>query len=118
MCDVKGYAELIKRGNPDFIELKSYVWVGESQNFYKVENMPYMEDLENFMKELLKEIPEYEYTKEHIPSRAILLIKKSLKKKCWINFPRFFDLIESGKKFKAKDYCSKVIQPNDFARVI
>ena len=113
MCDVKGYAELIRRGNPDFLELKSYVWVGASQNFYKVENMPYMEDLENFMKELLKELPEYEYLRQHLPSRAILLIKKSLNKKSWINFPKFTEMVNKGKKFKAEDYCSKIIQPNE-----
>ena len=113
MCDEKGYAELIKRGNPDFIELKSYVWVGASQGHYKVENMPKMEDMKEFMKKLLEKLPEYEYMREHLPSRAILLIKKSLKKKCWINFPKFFDMVESGKKFKAEDYCEKIIQPNE-----
>ena len=69
--------------------------------------------MKKFMNNLLKKLPEYEYAKEHIPSRAILLIKKSLKKRCWINFPKFFNLIESGKKFKAEDYCEKEIQPNE-----
>ena len=113
MCDEKGYAELIKRGNPDFVELKSYVWVGASQKFYKTQNMPYIEDMKKFMDQLLKYLPEYEYLREHKPSRAILLIKKSLNKKAWINFPKFFELIESGKKFKAEDYCSKIMKPNE-----
>ena len=112
MRDEKGYAELIKRGEPDFIELKSYVWVGESQNYYQVKNMPNMEEMKKFMNNLLKKLPEYEYAREHLPSRAILLMKKSLKKKCWINFPKFFDMIEQNKKFTAEDYCSKMIQPN------
>jgi len=113
MCDEKGYAELIKRGDPDFIELKSYVWVGASQKNYKVHNMPRIEDMEKFMKKLLIEIPEYEYHRTHIPSRAILLIKKSLNRKSWINYPKFFDMIEQGKDFGAEDYCSEVIQPNE-----
>ncbi|MEK6823665.1 MAG: 4-demethylwyosine synthase TYW1 [Nanoarchaeota archaeon] len=112
MCDEKGYTELIRRGEPDFIELKSYVWVGASQNFYKVENMPYIEDMKKFMNKLLKKLPEYEYLREHTPSRAILLIKKSLKKKSWINFPKFFEMIEQNKKFTAEDYCSKIMMPN------
>src|SRR3989344_6178845 len=116
MRDEKGYAELIKRGNPDFVELKSYVWVGASQNYYQVKNMPTMEDLKEFMKKLLEKLPEYEYIREHLPSRAILLIKKSLNKKAWINFPKFFKFIESGKKFNAEDYCSKIMASNDFAR--
>ena len=112
MHDEKGYAELIRRGNPDFVELKSYVWVGASQNYYLVKNMPTMNEMKKFMNKLLKKLPEYEYMREHLPSRAILLMKKSLNKKAWINFPKFFELIESGKKFNAEDYCSEIIMPN------
>lgn len=112
MSHEKEYAELIKRGSPDFIELKSYVWVGASQKNYEVNNMPYMKDLREFMNQLLKYLPEYEYVREHIPSRAILLAKKSFNKKTWINFPKFFELIKSKKNFNAKDYSSKEIQSN------
>src|SRR3989338_6462623 len=113
MHDEKGYAELIRRGNPDFVELKSYVWVGASQNYYLVKNMPTMNEMKKFMNKLLKKLPEYEYMREHLPSRAILLMKKSLNKKAWINFPKFFELIESGKKFNAEDYCSEIMKPNE-----
>ncbi len=113
MCDLEGYAQLIHRGNPDFLELKSYVWVGASQNFYKVQNMPYIDDMKQFTNQLLGYLPEYEYLREHRPSRAILLIKKSLNKKSWINFPKFFEMIESNKKFTAEDYCSEVMLSNE-----
>src|SRR3989338_8841013 len=112
MTDLKGYADLIHRGDPNFIELKSYMWVGESQRNYKPSNMPFMDDVRNFSKELLEYMPEYELMREHIPSRVVLLIKKSLKKKSWINFPKFFQLIEQNKEFTAEDYCSKVIMGN------
>lgn len=112
MDNYEEYAKLIRRGSPDFIELKSYVWVGESQKYYHVQNMPYMEEMKAFMNKLLEFLPEYEYLSRHQPSRAILLGKKSLKKKQWINFPKFFDLVESGKKFVAEDYCSEVMEPN------
>ncbi|MBS3066329.1 4-demethylwyosine synthase TYW1 [Candidatus Pacearchaeota archaeon] len=112
MMDLKGYVDLIKKGDPDVIELKSYMWVGASQNYYKVENMPHMEEIREFSKELIKLLPEYEYIREHIPSRVVLLAKKSLKKKVWINFPKFFRLLETGKEFKAEDYCSRTIMPN------
>ena len=112
MDSFKEYAELIRRGNPDFIELKSYMWVGESQKYYKVQNMPYMEDMKEFTKKLLEELPEYEYLSRHEPSRAILLGKKSLNKKHWINFPKFFELVESGKDFEAEDYCSEKMERN------
>lgn len=113
MCDYKGYASLIKRGMPDFVELKSYVWVGEGRKNYKINNMPTLKDMEEFMKKLLKELPEYEYIKTHKPSRAILLVRKSLNKKTWINFPKFFEMIEEGKDFSMEDYASENIVGNE-----
>ena len=112
MENCEGYAKLIRKGSPDFVELKSYMWVGESQKFYKVENMPYMEDMKEFTKKILEFLPEYEYLSRHEPSRAILLGKKSLNKKHFINFPKFFEFVESGKDFVSKDYCSNVMESN------
>lgn len=113
MDDVENYAKLIHRGSPDFIELKSYVWVGESQKYYKVQNMPYMEDLKDFSNKLLIHLPEYEYVSFHVPSRAILLMKKSLNKKQFINFPKFFEIVESNADYVADDYSSEKMQPNN-----
>ena len=110
--DYPGYAELIKRGKPDFIEIKSYMWVGPSQQNLKYENMANEEDLHAFAKELLKEIPEYEYITEHAPSRVLLLMKKNLGKKRWINFPEFFSYVNNGKIPKTEEYNSEKICPN------
>ena len=65
------------------------------------------------MKKLLEKLPEYEYVKKHNPSRAILLARKSLRKKTWINFPKFFDLIEEGKDFAMENYASERIEGNE-----
>jgi tRNA wybutosine-synthesizing protein 1 len=113
MCDEKGYASLIRRGMPDVVELKSYVWVGAGRKNYGITSMPTMEEMEIFMKKLLEELPEYEYVKKHNPSRAILLARKTLGKKTWINFPKFFDLIEQGKTFSMEDYASPMITGNE-----
>ena len=113
MSNPEEYASLIKRGNPDFIELKSYVCVGASRNFYGMGNMPTMDDMKEFNKKLLENLPDYEYISEHIPSRAILLIKRSLNKKPWINFPRFFEIVEKESSFDTRGYCSEVIMPNE-----
>jgi len=112
MDSFEEYAKLIRRGSPDFVELKSYMWVGESQKFYKVENMPYIEDMKEFTKKLLEFLPEYEYLSRHEPSRAILLGKKTLEKKHWINFHKFFELINSGKDFETVDYSSEKMEDN------
>ena len=112
MNNEEQYAELIRRGMPDVIELKSYVHVGESRRFYSQKNMPTLEDMKVFMDKLLTHLPEYEFIRQHIPSRAILLIRKDLKKKAWINFPKFFDLIEKGKEPTTEDYSSTVMTGN------
>ena len=106
------YADLIRRGSPDVIELKSYVHVGESRRFYSQENMPTLDEMKVFMDKLLIELPEYEFIRQHVPSRAILLIRKDLKKKAWINFPKFFELIEQGKKPSTEEYSSVVMTGN------
>ena len=113
MTNQEQYAKLINLGKPDFIELKSYVHVGASRNFYDHENMPTLEEMNDFMEELLKNLPDYEYIRKHPQSRAILLIRKDLNKKAWINFPKFFELVNSNKEFKTEEYCSEIIQPNN-----
>ncbi|MEK6872127.1 MAG: radical SAM protein [Nanoarchaeota archaeon] len=113
MCDASGYAALIRRGMPDIVELKSYVWVGAGRKNYGIASMPTLEEMEIFMKELLEKLPEYEYVRKHIPSRAILLARKTLQKKVWINFPKFFDLVASGKEFDMEDYASSIITGNE-----
>ena len=65
-----------------------------------------------FMDKLLKVLPEYEYIRQHVPSRAILLIRKDLKRKAWINFPKFFDLIEEGKIPDTESYSSVIMTGN------
>ena len=113
MIDLDGYANLIHRGDPDFLELKSYMWVGASQHEYKYENMPSMQEVRDFAENLLKYLPDYEIMREHIPSRVVLLIKKDLQRKSWIDFPKFFKLLESEKPFGADDYCSRVKMSNE-----
>src|SRR3989338_9067311 len=76
-------------------------------------DMPLLSDMEEFMNELLAVLPEYEYIRTHKPSRAILLVRKSLNKKTWINFPRFFELVNSNKDYSMEDYDSENIVGNE-----
>ena len=110
--DMKGYGDLIARGNPDFIEVKGYMYVGHSQSHLGRENMPDISQVEGFAEKLLPFIPEYEVIRSHIPSRAVLLGKKSLEKKCWIDFPRFFSMCKNKEEPVALSYSAKRIQPN------
>ena len=69
------YSNLINNANPDFIEPKGYVWVGESQLRLKKSNMPYHKDIVNFAKKLSVSVG-YEFKDEFKPSRVVLLSKK------------------------------------------
>ena len=104
MCEPKGYSELIKKGDPDFIEIKGYMWVGASQDRLKFENMPKFDEVKEFGLEVLKHLEDYEYVTDHFPSNVILLAKKKFKKQTWIDYPKFFKdypkMLENFEKIK------------------
>ncbi|HRZ85544.1 MAG TPA: 4-demethylwyosine synthase TYW1 [Candidatus Paceibacterota bacterium] len=105
MEDVEGYSKLINIGKPHFVEIKSYMWVGESQKQFNVQDMPRMDEIKDFTKKLLSYLPEYELVDENIPSRVSLIKRKDFKKQ-YINFKKFFELVNKSNKkiIKAEDY--------------
>ena len=111
MSHLKEYSELIKKGNPDFIELKGYMFVGSSRQRLSMKNMPYHEDTVNFTNAMLKYLPDYDIVSEHISSRVILLAKKKYKKEgkwhTWIDFEKFNTLINSGKDFSTEEFLAE-----------
>ncbi|MGC8812780.1 MAG: 4-demethylwyosine synthase TYW1, partial [Candidatus Aenigmatarchaeota archaeon] len=81
----KGYAKLISIAQPDYVEVKAFVFVGGARNpsrGLKLEDMPTMEEIREFAKALAEET-NYIESGEHIPSRIVLLSKdeKTAKKK-------------------------------------
>ena len=90
MCDLEGYAQLITRGDPDFIEVKGYMSAGASEERLGFSYVPTHEEVKAFGLALVKHLPAYEYVSEHVPSVVILLAKKSFQKKTWIDFDKFF----------------------------
>jgi tRNA wybutosine-synthesizing protein 1 len=54
--DAEGYAELIKKGNPDFIEIKGYVFVGASRERLNIDNMPMHEEVVDFTKHVAEHL--------------------------------------------------------------
>ena len=111
MIEPEQYAELIKKGNPDFIEVKAYMHVGASTERLQRENMPLHEECVAFTKILMKYLPEYEIVSEHISSRVIMVAKKEYKLDevwyTWIDFPKFHELVEQGKPVRVKDFLKK-----------
>ena len=90
MIDYEGYADLIKFGNPDFIEVKGYSWLGASKERMKRTNVPTHDEVKEWSTILLDYISDYEYVSEHLPSRVILLAKKKFNKNTLIDFDGFF----------------------------
>jgi tRNA wybutosine-synthesizing protein 1 len=84
------YAKLINLGNPCFIEIKAYMHVGDSLKFYMHENMPSSNDIKKFTAEILKFLPNYEFAAEHYASRVVLLARRDMTSKRFIDFDRLF----------------------------
>ena len=105
------YAQMIMKGFSDFIEVKSYMHVGPSQQRLSRENMPLHEEIVSFCQELVKHLPEYEICSEHIPSRVVMLAKKKFKHDgvwhTWIDFEQWHELVNSGNEFGVDDYLKK-----------
>jgi tRNA wybutosine-synthesizing protein 1 len=78
---LKEYAKIFKYANPNFLEIKSYMFLGYSRKRLKKENMPFFEDVIEFTNKLLKHLKGFEKIDEHKPSRIVLLKNKKSKEK-------------------------------------
>jgi len=67
------YAELIRRANPHFVEIKSYMHLGYSTRRLKAENMLDHSEIKEYAEKLLRYLPEFSYMDEHPPSRIVVL---------------------------------------------
>ncbi len=72
--DPTGYAKLVEKAGPDFVEPKAYMFVGYSRTRLTMENMPSHEEVKEFAAELTRETG-YKVTDESEPSRVVLLKK-------------------------------------------
>ena len=111
------YAELIKRGNPDFIEAKAYMHVGPSRERLTQENMPLHEEIVSFSKALVKYLSDWEIVSEHVSSHVVMLAKKKFKLDgvwhTWIDFEKWHQLVNidpDGKDFTSMDFLRKTPQ--------
>ena len=70
----EGYAKLIERANPTFVEAKAYVFVGPSRSRLKFENMPPFSQIKTFAEQLSIHSG-YKILDESKTSRVVLLSK-------------------------------------------
>ncbi len=72
MKNPEGYAKLIERASPDFVELKAYMHIGESMKRLPREAMPLHEEVREFS-ERVSELSGYPIKDEQRESRVVLL---------------------------------------------
>jgi len=83
MTDVEGYAELIKKASPDFVEVKAYMFIGHSRQNLALKNMPLHEEVVEFSKKV-SESTGLKIVDEKENSRVVLLTSDNKKRK--LNF--------------------------------
>ncbi|MCW1297009.1 MAG: 4-demethylwyosine synthase TYW1 [Candidatus Parvarchaeota archaeon] len=72
MTGVKGYAELIKKASPNFVEVKAYMRVGFSRERLGEESMPRFEEIKSFA-DKLSDYSGYKIIDDKKDSRVVLL---------------------------------------------
>ena len=78
------FAELISRGTPHFIELKSYMHIGMSTQRLEEEQMLEMDEVQNFARELCNKLQGFEVMDESEISRIVVLQNKNRVVDRWI----------------------------------
>ncbi len=73
---MKRYAEIFENSKADYIEVKAYMFLGQSRERLSQENMPRHPEIVEWSKKLLEYLPNYKWHNEHAPSRIVLLKRK------------------------------------------
>jgi tRNA wybutosine-synthesizing protein 1 len=115
--EVEGYADLVQKGLPCFVEIKGVTYCGTSSSAgagLTMQNVPFYEEVVAFVEALdaalLRRGLEYGIAAEHAHSCCILLASKRFfidgRWNTIIDYDQFFRLLEAGEEFGPEDYCS------------
>lgn len=117
--EVEGYADLIQRGLPGFVEIKGVTYCGTSTSKgagLTMGNVPFYEEVVEFVQALhaalVRRGLNYGIAAEHAHSCCVLLADERFLRKedgRWctlIDYDRFFDLLGAGAEFGPEDYCA------------
>ena len=78
---VSEFASVLSATGSDFIEIKSYMWLGFSRDRLGKNNMPTFKEVKQFVSKLLELLPDYKFENEKENSRIVLLKRKDSKYK-------------------------------------
>ncbi|PMD13685.1 hypothetical protein NA56DRAFT_755624 [Hyaloscypha hepaticicola] len=113
--EAEGYAALIEKGLPCFVEVKGVTYCGTSSSAgagLTMQNVPFYEEVCSFVEALntalAKRGLKYGIAAEHAHSCCILIASERFKKdgkwRTRIDYERFFECLESEETFKPEDY--------------
>lgn len=95
MVEPEGYAKLISKASPMFVELKGYSWVGESQKRLPITAMPEMKELVDFATRIAEHTG-YSVRLTDEKSRVVLLVRDG---EAW---ERNMKMVEEWRSFEQK----------------
>jgi tRNA wybutosine-synthesizing protein 1 len=75
MHSPRAYAELVERGEPDFVEVKAYMFLGSSRGRLASSNSPSHRDIRAFSRDLAS-LTGYYFADEQAESRVVLLSRR------------------------------------------
>jgi tRNA wybutosine-synthesizing protein 1 len=113
--EVEGYANLVEKGLPCFVEIKGVIYCGTSTSSsagLTMQNVPFYSEICDFVTALNSALErrglEYGIAAEHAHSCCVLIAsKRFLVDGKWhtvIGYEKFFELLESGRDFGPEDY--------------
>ena len=113
--EVEGYADLVARGLPCFVEIKGVTYCGTSSSAgagLTMQNVPFYSEITAFVEALNEALErrglEYGIAAEHAHSCCVLIAsKRFFVEERWhtlIDYEKFFECLESGESFRPEDY--------------
>ena len=116
--EVEGYADLVQKGLPCFVEIKGVTYCGTSSAAgagLTMHNVPFYAEVVQFVEALnialAKRGLDYGIAAEHEHSCCVLLASKRFyidsKWHTIIDYERFFNLLESEQDFTPEEYCKE-----------
>ena len=115
MDQLKGYADLVKRGQPSFVEIKGVTYCGEPEKGaakLTMTNVPWHQEVVSFSQDLCELLgSDYEVASEHAHSNCVLVAHKKFKIDgqwhTWIDYEKFHDMVAAGEtNFDAVSYAA------------
>ncbi|MEM4500445.1 MAG: 4-demethylwyosine synthase TYW1 [Candidatus Woesearchaeota archaeon] len=94
--EIKDFAELIEKGNPHFVEVKSYMHVGYSKKRLTEKHMLSLEEIKKWGFKLLSYLPNFKYMDEDLDGRIVIFQNMRRFVDRWILKPSSSTLFEYG----------------------